>query len=193
MTSFLLASLIFAMTPGVATLYIFNNSLTRGSKSGILSALGVMVGGAIYNLLTSLGLASIIISFPFLFNAIKILGIIYLIYIGISGLIDKKGKIVVSVDPCAFKKGVLTNLANPKIMLFFITFLPQFVGVEEGNIGLKLFILGCIYLLIELTWFSSLALLTSKFTESIKRIFDDRITTISSITYILMGVALAIK
>ncbi|MGL5701785.1 MAG: LysE family translocator, partial [Cetobacterium sp.] len=137
--SFLFSSLAVAATPGIATVYVLNNSASLGRREGIISALGIMTGGMIYNIIAAVGLSSLIYLFPNLLSAIKIGGGLYLIYAGIMTLISKSTESpdnINSVKNNCYLKGIITNLANPKILLFFVTFIPQFVK-NTDNYGME--------------------------------------------------------
>ena len=191
--SFLLSSLIIAATPGIATIYVLNNSASLGRKEGILSALGIMTGGMIYNILAAIGLSSILYIFPNMLSLIKIVGGLYLVYIGIVTLKSKQNNessnaSLVLKNDC-YIRGVITNLANPKILLFFVTFIPQFV-INTNNYAKEALLLGTAYLIVEIIWFICLASFISHFIKNVKGNFQKYMTYISSGVYLTMGSAL---
>lgn len=193
--AFFAASFVFAASPGIATIYILNNSALFGKREGILSALGIVSGGMIYNIIAAVGLSSILYTFPVLFNGIKIAGALYLFYIGIIGLCTKKDMIEKewkAKKNKSYLKGVITNLANPKVLLFFMTFIPQFVENNE-NFGKEIFLLGTLYLFIEFIWFISLAFFTSIFMAKFKDVFQKYMKYISAVVYLGMGGMLIFK
>lgn len=188
--SFLLSSLIIAATPGIATIYVLNNSASLGRKEGILSALGIMTGGMIYNILAAIGLSSILYIFPNMLSLIKIVGGLYLVYIGIVTLKSKQNNessnaSLVLKNDC-YIRGVITNLANPKILLFFVTFIPQFV-ININNYAKEALLLGTAYLIVEIIWFICLASFISHFIKNVKGNFQKYMTYISSGVYLAMG------
>ena len=188
--SFLLSSLIIAATPGIATIYVLNNSASLGRKEGILSALGIMTGGMIYNILAAIGLSSILYIFPNMLSLIKIVGGLYLVYIGIVTLKSKQNNessnaSLVLKNDC-YIRGVITNLANPKILLFFVTFIPQFV-INTNNYAKEALLLGTAYLIVEIIWFICLASFISHFIKNVKGNFQKYMTYISSGVYLAMG------
>ncbi|UPO98943.1 LysE family translocator (plasmid) [Cetobacterium somerae] len=194
--SFLLSSLIIAATPGIATIYVLNNSASLGRKEGILSALGIMTGGMIYNILAAIGLSSIIYIFPNMLSLIKIVGGLYLVYIGIVTLKSKQNNessnaSLVLKNDC-YIRGVITNLANPKILLFFVTFIPQFV-INTNNYAKEALLLGTAYLIVEIIWFICLASFVSHFIKNIKGNFQKYMTYISSGVYLTMGSVLILS
>ena len=191
---FMLASLIFAMTPGLATVYILSNSTLYGRKEGLKSALGVMSGGMIYNVLGSILLAIFVIPTnglenSLLFSIIKIVGAEYLIYTGVTELKSKKTLLEEREKNNSYLKGMITNLANPKVLLFFITFIPQFLK-GNGNLGKEMFLLGSIYLLIEVSWYIVLAFSTTLFTDKVKEFLFNKMKYLSGSVFILIGVTM---
>ncbi len=189
--AFIVSSLFFAMSPGIGTVFVVNNSIVNGRRSGVLSSLGIMTGGMLYNLVASIGVAAIIIKFPYLFNGIKLVGALYLLYVGIKSFKGRRAVEEGSLEKGCYRKGVLTNLANPKVMLFFMTFIPQFISLESDGVGMELFLLGSLYLVIELLWFTALSVFVSTFTGGVQNFFKKQMRYISGIVYILMGGILA--
>jgi len=189
--SFLFSSLVVAATPGIATVYVLNNSASLGRKQGIISALGIMTGGMIYNILAAVGLSSLIYLFPNLLSTIKVIGGLYLIYVGIMALKSKskeENNLSYIKNSCYFK-GILTNLANPKILLFFVTFIPQFIKNTE-NYGIEFILLGSVYLLVEIIWFICLATFISLFVKTTEGNFKKYMKYISAAVYLTMGLIL---
>jgi threonine/homoserine/homoserine lactone efflux protein len=145
---FALASLMLNITPGNDMLYVASRSASQGIKAGVVSALGI-AGGCIVHLLAAVvGLSAIIASSAIAFDIIKYAGAAYLIYLGIKIFISKQNKF--SIPEKAEKKslvnlfwqGVLTNVLNPKVALFFLAFLPQFIHPENGNAAMQILLLG---------------------------------------------------
>ena len=145
---FALASLMLNITPGNDMLYVATRSTSQGVKAGVVSALGI-AGGCIVHLLTAvIGLSAIIANSAIAFDIIKYVGAAYLIYLGIRSFLSKQNKF--SVDHAIEKKplsnlfwqGVFTNVLNPKVALFFLAFLPQFIHPEKGNAALQILLLG---------------------------------------------------
>ncbi|MGL5202782.1 LysE family translocator [Cetobacterium sp.] len=193
--SFLFSSLAVAATPGIATVYVLNNSASLGRREGIISALGIMTGGMIYNIIAAVGLSSLIYLFPNLLSAIKIGGGLYLIYAGIMTLISKSIESpdnINSVKNNCYLKGIITNLANPKILLFFVTFIPQFVK-NTDNYGMEFIMLGSTYLLVEIMWFICLATFISMFVKTTNGNFKKYMKYISSAVYLAMGLVLIVN
>src|SRR4051812_422831 len=149
---FALAALLLNLTPGNDMLYVAARSTSQGSKAGILSSLGIMAGCMVHIFAAMFGLSAVIARSAVAFDVIKYAGAAYLIYLGIRALISKKPsfKMNSSVKKLSYQRifwqGVLTNVLNPKVALFFLAFLPQFINVNHNNTSIQILFLG--------TWFN---------------------------------------
>jgi len=145
---FFIASLLLNLTPGNDMLYVASRSVSQGIKGGIVSALGVFAGCFVHILAAVLGLSIIISKSAYLFQLIKFAGAGYLIYIGIRSLLAKPSTALTEEDPVKtnylklFKQGAITNALNPKVAIFFLSFLPQFVDASSPFVKVQLFTLG---------------------------------------------------
>ncbi len=150
---FLAAALALNVSPGPDMLYVISRSLEQGRRAGIVSALGIGVGTLAYTFVTALGLSALLLSMPILFNAIRYAGALYLAYLGFRLLFAKvvktpgtaEGKPLHMPLRSVFRQGVTTNLLNPKVALFFLAFLPQFVDQSKGQVALQLVLLGLMF------------------------------------------------
>lgn len=156
--TFLLLSLFVVMSPGIDTALITKRTISDGRKDGYHIALGITMGCLIHTFAAAFGLSAILMQSSLAFEIIKYVGAIYLIYLGLTSFITrKKGKdtggfTAPQKKKSAFKQGLLSNVLNPKVAIFFITFLPQFVTVGANTAG-QLVIMGTIYSLLSITWF----------------------------------------
>lgn len=150
---FVFASLMLNITPGNDMIYVATRSINQGMKTGIISAIGIALGCFVHMAASIFGLSSIIAQSALLFDIIKYAGASYLFYLGIKSIISPPamtGKPIeyklndsISVDnKKVLLQGIITNILNPKVALFFLAFLPQFVNLKTGNIPLQLTILG---------------------------------------------------
>ncbi len=145
---FFIASLLLNLTPGNDMIYVASRSISQGIKAGIISAFGVFIGCFVHILAAVFGLSIIIMKSVFLFQLIKFLGAGYLIYLGVKALITKSdfNKDITplpSVDRWKLlKQGIITNALNPKVALFFLSFLPQFIQIGSPLYKAQLFSLG---------------------------------------------------
>lgn len=147
---FLTATIALNLIPGSDVLYIASQSLIN-KRQGTLAAFGISTGISLYILATVIGLAEVLSHSSIAFNVIKIIGAIYLLYLAWQALckpstanLQTEGKELLGFQ--AFHKGILTTLLNPKVGLFFLTFLPQFVDANRGKVWLQLLSLGICFI-----------------------------------------------
>jgi threonine/homoserine/homoserine lactone efflux protein len=148
---FLTATIILNLTPGSDVMYVASQSL-HNLRQGIFAVLGVSTGIGFYMLISAFGLAGILKHSPLIFNLIKIAGAFYLFYLAWQALFKGKVQTIVTNNQDlqiwqSYKKGIFTNLLNPKVGIFFLTFLPQFVDVARGKIWLQLLTLGACFVI----------------------------------------------
>ena len=149
---FVVAGLILNITPGVDLLYITNRSALQGSKAGMVAALGIGAACVVHVLAAILGLSVILVSSALAFTVVKYLGAVYLLYLGISTFLSLKKKDgrqerSDSVLPLGriFWQAALVNVLNPKVALFFMALLPQFVAPTAENPTLAFLFLGVLF------------------------------------------------
>ncbi|MEN9930253.1 MAG: hypothetical protein RL604_500 [Pseudomonadota bacterium] len=174
--SFLSVSVLLTLTPGPDNLSVLAISLSKGSRQGFLFGLGCALGCIFHTILVLAGVSAIIISNPNLFSFLKILGGLYLIYLGIQMLIknnfinlDGQGASTESLLSKTFFKGVLASAINPKVGLFFISFLPQFVIASQGEIIHQLALLSGIFILQAILIFGLIAYFSGLISDMFKR------------------------
>lgn len=146
---FILAGLALNITPGPDMLYIVARSSTEGRGAGIISALGVGAGTLVHIAALTLGLAAVLRSVPLAYDTVRLAGAGYLIYLGIRALLHSPMSVPVTIERASlwaiFRQGVLTNVLNPKVALFFLAFLPQFVDPSRGAPAVQMAVLGLIF------------------------------------------------
>lgn len=147
---FLLASWALNIAPGPDMLYVLARSANQGRRAGLVSALGIAVGTLIQTSLVALGLAGILAAVPLAYEIVKFVGAGYLIYLGIRALLSRQHALTTpQVAHLAlwrvFMQGVVTNVLNPKVALFFLAFLPQFTSPNYGSVPLQIVILGTLF------------------------------------------------
>ncbi|MED4015697.1 LysE family translocator [Sutcliffiella cohnii] len=158
--TFLILSLFVVMSPGIDTALITKRTISDGRKDGYKMALGITTGSLVHTLAAAFGLSALLMQSAVAFEIVKYVGAIYLIYLGLSSFITRRKKNVTNSDiynddevkKSAFKQGLLSNVLNPKVAMFFLTFLPQFVKTGE-NATQQLIIMGVIYTLLSISWF----------------------------------------
>ena len=154
---FLVSCILLNITPGQDTLYIVGRSVAQGKLAGAWSVCGIMTGVLIHTLLAALGLSTILATSALAFGIVKFAGAGYLIWLGVEMLRRDGGKIQPLPDrplnPWAlYRQGVLTNVLNPKVALFFLSFLPQFVSPHSGHGVVPFLILGMVFFTTGSLW-----------------------------------------
>ncbi len=136
---FLITTLTISLTPGMAMFYCIHSALQRGRSAGVIAAVGVELGTFAYVLITVFGLSQLIIASPMIYLMLKVAGSLYLCYLAYATFPKKRGDITSNIQSKktvhgnGLLSGFLLNVMNPKILIFFITLLPQFVPVESRN------------------------------------------------------------
>ena len=152
---FLLAATALAVVPGPAVAYIVTQSIDQGRRAGVVSALGVASGGLVHVAAATVGLSALIASSATAFTAVKLVGAVYLIVVGIRRILSGDGDQPESRAlrlPLrrVYRQGVIVNVLNPKTALFFLAFLPQFVDPDRGAIWPQVALLGAIFVFVVL-------------------------------------------
>jgi len=149
---FVVAALSINLIPGPDVIYIVTNTMKGQMKSGLKASLGLGVGYLIHTLAAVLGLSALILSSAFLFTTIKYLGALYLLYLGVTSLVScyrNNAKISLEQAPLAvenvFKQGVIVSVLNPKVAMFFLAFLPQFIDPSSLTATTELLYLGSLF------------------------------------------------
>jgi threonine/homoserine/homoserine lactone efflux protein len=162
--AFLLACIALNLTPGLDTFYILTRSGREGHAVGVAAALGINAGCIVHTLAAVLGISAILMTSALAFSALKYLGAAYLVWIGLRMLFTRGAVRQPTVTrgsgfAAAFRQGMLTNMLNPKVALFFLAFLPQFVSMQAQHPQLSLLVLGLSFIGTGTAWSMVLALL----------------------------------
>jgi threonine/homoserine/homoserine lactone efflux protein len=146
---FMAAGLALNFTPGPDMLYVAARGASEGRRAGIASALGIGAGTFVHIGIVALGLAALLRAVPIAYLVVRIAGAAYLIYLGVRALRSRSSLTLQHVEPAplsaVFRQGVITNVLNPKVALFFLAFLPQFVDPGRGNPVLQIVVLGLVF------------------------------------------------
>ena len=172
---FIAAVVALVLMPGPDAMYILGRSVTQGARAGILSGLGTMAGLVTHITAAALGLSAILAASAHAFTVVKWAGVAYLLYLGVRTFFDKSGFAAPDGQSgkrrsaqALFWQGMLTNLLNPKVALFFLAFLPQFVDPAAQSKVAAFFFLGAFVLAIGLVWKMTLALLSARITRALR-------------------------
>ncbi len=200
--AFIITGLILNITPGADTMYILGRSISNGKKAGILSALGIATGSLVHTLLAALGLSVLLAESQMAFDMVKYAGAAYLIYLGIKALTNKS-QAAFELDTAnadtklgkIYLSGILTNVLNPKIALFYLAFLPQFIDPAYPNPFISFVALGFAFTITGTIWCLLLAIFSAKLSAKISSNYRIK-TYLDKITggvFIFLGIKLAMS
>lgn len=194
-SSFLLSSILLNMTPGADTIYVLSRSAVDGRRAGVISALGISSGVLVHTTLAAFGLSLLLAQSALAFNLVKLAGAAYLIGMGLrtifsrENLFDFSGAVGGESLWKVYRQGVLTNTLNPKVALFFLALLPQFVDANNAFGPLPFFLLGLSFFCTNTVWLTLVAFVSSLFRKLLER--DARVQCaagkLSGGIYILLG------
>lgn len=191
---FLIASIILNITPGSDTIYVLSRSISQGRLTGIYSVLGTSAGCVIHTVLAALGLSVILAQSAMIFTMVKIAGAIYLGYLGVTMLLAKdnfmesQSKDVMS-NKDTFWQGLIIDVLNPKVALFFLSFLPQFIDPQNNYGIIPFLILGITFIVIGALWLLFLVYFSSKVTTFFRK-KTNLMSKVCGSIYLLLGVKL---
>ena len=172
--SFSLATLALSLSPGPDNIYVLTQSLINGTKSGIATTAGLISGCIVHTSLLAFGVSALITASEEIFYGIKVLGALYLLYLAYSVY---KSDAKVSFTENApkksnwglFKQGVIMNLVNPKVMIFFLAFFPAFLWDTTESTVSQFFILGITFMVVSFITFSTIAILAGSVSEVLQK------------------------
>jgi threonine/homoserine/homoserine lactone efflux protein len=162
--SFLIAAVLITVSPGPDNLMVLGVGMSQGRKHGVVFGLGCALGCLSHTVLAAVGVSALIAASPAAFTALKVCGGLYLVWLGINALRSRGGATATAVSSVEeslsrlFAKGVFANAINPKVVLFFLSFLPQFVVPEHGNANWQTAALGIAFTLQAAVLFGLLGL-----------------------------------
>lgn len=156
---FIATAVVLVLTPGQDTFFILGRSLAGGRRAGIAAALGITAGSVVHTLLAALGLSALLATSPYAFMTVKFAGAVYLVYIGVrallsraSGLPGEGAREGADGGWSAFRQGVITNLLNPKVALFFLALMPQFISAVSTAKVAAFLVLGLTFVTLGVIW-----------------------------------------
>ena len=175
---FVVAVFLLNVTPGPDTAYIVGRSVAQGRRAGLMSALGISAGCCVHSLACAFGLTALLAASATAFTVIKFVGAIYLIYLGMRLIFAKPAAqpVAVSGTPSRaagapkslrqlFLQGFWTNVLNPKVVLFFVSFFPQFVTTGSEHKALAFLTLGAVFVVMSTVWNSFVAWIAGSVTQ----------------------------
>lgn len=169
--AYIVLAAALAFSPGPDTMFVVANGMRHKAKGAIASALGIGAGSFLHAVLAAVGVSTVIAASPVAFEAMKIAGALYLAWLGVQAIrafLRNGGSAVLAqkIQDVSlwrvFLRGFLTNILNPKVIVFYLALLPQFVSVSLGHVGLQVFLLGCIHNAIGLSFLIVVGLAAGK-------------------------------
>ncbi|MBO9565884.1 MAG: LysE family translocator [Niastella sp.] len=155
---FALAALVLVISPGPNMIYLISRSITQGRTAGLISLAGVICGFLFHIIMVSFGLTAILFAVPFAYTVLKTLGVLYLLYLawqavkpGSKGIFEAKKDLPVDGPTKLFRMGFLTNVLNPKVAIFYLSFFPQFIRPSYGSVLTQSLMLGVTQMLVSFT------------------------------------------
>lgn len=204
---YVLISITMVIMPGTDTALVTKNTLTGGGRGGFATVIGISAGVLVHTTAAALGLSAIIAQSVFLFDLVKYVGALYLFYLGIQALRTRNhqpttveaGVTAVSINAekkskiAYFLQGTLSNILNPKSVVFFMTFMPQFIDPHQDTLP-QLILLSVTLVILVILWFLSLVLMISHVQGWFSRpIFQSAFQRITGSMLILLGIKLVME
>ena len=196
---FLVASALLTIAPGPDIVYVLTRGIAQGPRAGFAAALGFATGCIFHTLLAALGIAALIRSSDVAFNAVRYAGAAYLAWIGIQALRHRAAFSIAGAGDARslaliYRQSVVGNMLNPKVTLFFLAFLPQFVDAKAGHVGLQMALLGAIFMAQTVVIFGAVALFSGYIGSWIRRkpAIGARLNVFAGVTFIALGIRVAL-
>jgi len=197
---YITTSIILAITPGPDNIFVMIQTLQHGIRSGLAIVLGLCTGLIFHTLLVALGLAALLIAHHSLLLLVKSLGVMYLLYLAYkSWIAHTNDQTYTKFKKMKFKalyiRGIIMNITNPKVTLFFLAFLPQFVSTSSSTITQDIIFLGFLFMLITLFVFGGVAFLSdtvgNRFKKNLK--YQRILNKISSLIFVTIALYLIVE
>lgn len=151
---FAIAALALLVIPGPSVLYVVTRSIEQGRRAGLVSVLGLHTGSLVHIAAAATGLSALLLASATLFNAVKLAGAAYLIFLGVSRLVKRAAPAERRLERASLRRvygqGFVVNLLNPKTALFFVAFFPQFVASGHGPVVVQILVLGLVFVALGL-------------------------------------------
>jgi len=196
--SFLLASITLSLMPGPDNVFVLTESITKGKRNGIIISAGLSSGIIVHTIVIATGLSVLVQQSPYVFTGIKIFGATYLLYLAYLTYKEKTTSVSISNEGSnldvkekwfkLYKKGFIMNVLNPKVTLFFIAFLPQFVNKDGFSFSFQIIILGILFMLQAFFVFSIIAIVAEKLRSYLNsNVFWEKVKWIKMTILILLA------
>lgn len=196
--SFLGAAIVLTIMPGPDNLFTLAQSIAKGKNAGIFTTLGLCTGLLVHITAATIGISAVIYKSAFAFTIVKYAGAAYLLFLAFKSFRDKTSSLDLHNEDTLdykslYKKGVIMNLLNPKVSLFFLAFLPQFINYENGHVSIQMLVYGILFLVQTLVVFSLISLFAGKVGYFLRKnpTFSKKINYIQGSLFTLIGLKIA--
>jgi threonine/homoserine/homoserine lactone efflux protein len=197
MILFTMSAFLLALTPGPDNIYVLTLSIARGFRTAFFTILGLCSGIIIHTILAAFGISVVLQTTPLAFDIVRYIGAIYLLYLAYLTFKHKDDSLDFNLqnnfqkEKSIFIKGFFMNLTNPKVALFFLAFLPQFVNTTFGNIPIQMILFGLLFMIITILVFSSIAYLGARLSIHLRQ--NPIIISVMNIITSIVLIVLALK
>ena len=194
--AFVAASVVLSLVPGPDNIFVMSHSALKGWRIGFYITLGLCTGLIGHTVLVSIGVSVIFQTSAIAFNGLKIIGACYLLYLAWLSVQNKElnlgGTDKNNTNRSYYFTGVIMNLTNPKVALFFLVFLPQFVNTSNDNVTIQIFLLGLLFILSALCVFTSIAYLAGFLEDILKKSkkVNKSLNLLAALIYITLAINL---
>lgn len=199
---FVVASVVLVLAPGPDMAYMLGRCLSQGKKAGVVAALGINLGAYVHLAASITGLSAILMTSSVAYSVVKWIGAAYLIYLGVSAIISKTKSLSIDSKPLKernyrkiFWQGFLSDVLNPKVALFYLALLPQFVPAHSADPTAQLLLLGLTANIIALPINIALVLVSAMLTNSLRRndAFTEAMHKMMGAVFVGLGLKLAVE
>ncbi|MBD9179796.1 MAG: LysE family translocator [Odoribacter splanchnicus] len=193
---FISTAVLLTLMPGPDILFVITQSITRGCRAGIVFAAGLCTGLVAHVTAVSLGVSLLLLNSPVAFTVLKVAGASYLIYLSVKAFIGRKRQIQLELAAGTggklYRKGILMNVLNPKVILFFLAFFPQFIEPGIANPIPQMLILGGIFMVQAFLVFSTVAFLAERLARRLmsKPRFSFVMNLVEALVYFVVGISI---
>ena len=195
---FLIASALLTIAPGPDIVYVLTRGITQGRRAGFAAALGFATGVIFHTALAALGIAALIRSSEFAFSLVRYAGAAYLVYLGIRTLMSRSAfQLGQSQSSIAlwtvYRQSVIGNVLNPKVTLFFLSFLPQFIHANAGRVEFQMVFLGALFMLQTVLIFGAIAFFSGVIGDRLRTnpSIANRLNVFAGVVFIALGIRVA--
>ena len=195
---FLIASALLTLAPGPDIVYVLTRGIAQGRRAGFAAALGFATGVIFHTALAVFGVAAVIRSSDFAFMLVRYAGAAYLIYLGVRTLMSRSAIRFGQNDAeialwTVYKQSVIGNVLNPKVTLFFLSFLPQFINMKAGHLEWQMVLLGVLFMLQTIVIFGAIAFFSGTIGDRLRTnpAIADRLNIFAGVIFIALGIRVA--